>query len=493
MLSFQVASANIKTPSMTIPFKYTAMPEQRERLRAQMTRLTLADLLERVKVEERVVAMARERKRAVIMRFQWLPADVHKSGLSGNQILSYFERKFVGKVLAPVIYAAMSDKKTVIEEGNEKATAANTGPATEGREDDDLMRDLDRCVGGEGHASSDEEDGADDADATEARKRARQTDGDREEGLSDEEEEILRDLSRRLANEEGEEESNESRRETLSSGAKTPEPHGDEGFDELPSIESDEDNEREEDLSASPSPTVAASMEEPAAAARRNAVLTMPLNKARNLISVSDYVYDVEEEKWCELTLAFPVSRRSLDVSNVLRKACEKAIVREVKGIRRAFLGKNEKGEHTLTTEGANIEAMFAYDSILNLNRLSCNNVHDVAKYYGVEAANRTIVREIVNVFSAYGIGVDKRHLTLIADYMTFDGQYKPFNRHGIANNPSPLQQMTFETAIGFLRSASLAAKTDTLDSPSSCIVVGKPCHGGTTSFGLVQDLRAGL
>ena len=34
---------------------------------------------------------------------------------------------------------------------------------------------------------------------------------------------------------------------------------------------------------------------------------------------------------------------------------------------------------------------------------------------------------------------------SLIADYMTSDGSYKPFNRIGMENNPSPLQQMTFE------------------------------------------------
>ena len=70
-------------------------------------------------------------------------------------------------------------------------------------------------------------------------------------------------------------------------------------------------------------------------------------------------------------------------------------------------------------------------------------------RYYGIEAANRTIVSEIVNVFMAYGIRVNPRHLSLVANYMTFDGVYKPFNRIGIDNNPSPLQQMTFETAIG--------------------------------------------
>ena len=49
---------------------------------------------------------------------------------------------------------------------------------------------------------------------------------------------------------------------------------------------------------------------------------------------------------------------------------------------------------------------------------------------------------------------MDYRHLSLIADYMTFEGSYKPFNRNGISSNTSPLQKMTFETSMNFLKSA---------------------------------------
>jgi DNA-directed RNA polymerase I subunit RPA1 len=34
-----------------------------------------------------------------------------------------------------------------------------------------------------------------------------------------------------------------------------------------------------------------------------------------------------------------------------------------------------------------------------------------VVRYYGIEAAYRTIVREVKNVFAVYGIDVDYRHL----------------------------------------------------------------------------------
>ncbi len=65
-------------------------------------------------------------------------------------------------------------------------------------------------------------------------------------------------------------------------------------------------------------------------------------------------------------------------------------------------------------------------------------------------------MQEIQNVFAAYGIHVDYRHLSLIADYMTFEGEYKAFNRMGIESNASPLQKMTFETTMHFLKQATI-------------------------------------
>ena len=60
------------------------------------------------------------------------------------------------------------------------------------------------------------------------------------------------------------------------------------------------------------------------------------------------------------------------------------------------------------------------------------------------------------SVFAVYGIEVSRRHLSLVADYMTFTGEIQAFNRGAMANNASPLQKMTFETTIAFMREALL-------------------------------------
>ncbi|KAF6105568.1 RNA polymerase I subunit A [Phyllostomus discolor] len=136
------------------------------------------------------------------------------------------------------------------------------------------------------------------------------------------------------------------------------------------------------------------------------------------------------------------------------------AVIYATKGITRCLLNettttKNEK-ELVLNTEGINLPEMFKYAEVLDLRRLYSNDIHAMASTYGIEAALRVIEKEIKDVFAVYGIAVDPRHLSLVADYMCFEGVYKPLNRFGIRSNSSPLQQMTFETSFQFLKQATM-------------------------------------
>lgn len=95
------------------------------------------------------------------------------------------------------------------------------------------------------------------------------------------------------------------------------------------------------------------------------------------------------------------------------------------------------------------------------------------------------------NVFKVYGITVDARHLLLIADYMTFDGTFKPLSRRGMEASASPLQQMSFESSVKFLQDATISGRNENLDAPSSRLMVGRPCKSGTGAFSLLFKLNA--
>ena len=155
------------------------------------------------------------------------------------------------------------------------------------------------------------------------------------------------------------------------------------------------------------------------------------------------------------------------------------AVVHQVPRIKRAFVvtPKSDDEDILIKTDGVNINAMFDYADVLDLNRLYCNDIHAVVEHYGVEAASRVIVKvlrfytssprsignvylqpiqEVNNVFKVYGITVDPRHLSLVASFMTSGGGYRAFSRVGMADCTSPLQQMTYETATEFLKNATL-------------------------------------
>lgn len=71
-------------------------------------------------------------------------------------------------------------------------------------------------------------------------------------------------------------------------------------------------------------------------------------------------------------------------------------------------------------TDGVNFAGAWAHSDICNVHAITTNDIHAMLTTYGVEAARATIMREVQSVFSAYGIGVDPRHLSLIADFMTY-------------------------------------------------------------------------
>lgn len=58
----------------------------------------------------------------------------------------------------------------------------------------------------------------------------------------------------------------------------------------------------------------------------------------------------------------------------------------------------------------------------IDLAKIYTNDIAAVLANYGVEAARAAIMQEIAGVFGVYGINVDPRHLSLIADYMVIFG-----------------------------------------------------------------------
>uniref|UniRef100_A0A8C2Y7P2 DNA-directed RNA polymerase subunit n=1 Tax=Coturnix japonica TaxID=93934 RepID=A0A8C2Y7P2_COTJA len=454
-----VASANIKTPMMSVPVLNTKKARKKvKQLKKQLTRVCLAEVLQKIELEESLHLKNKENcHRLYKIRFCFLPHECYEEEkcVKPRYILHFMETRFF-KIFLEAIKRKRAKMSSFTEVSTRKATckdlegAQNNQEAPEGEEEENIV-----------DAEPDEGDG----DATEAKMRRNQ-----EEEVDYESEE---ENGEENAAENPEDEEAESEKEEKAQDADEEDQNGADGNDSQQlSFMSQTKKERDKLLKS--------------AEVRVNAVLN-------SHPSIQDYTFDTEHELWCEVSLALPLMKVYFDISSLLLSLTRNTVIHEVKGITRCLLNEstNEKGEKELIlqTEGINLAELFRYSDILDLNRLYSNDIHAMANNYGIESALRVVIKEIKDVFAVYGIEVDPRHLSLVADYMCFEGVYKPMNRFGIQSSSSPLQQMTFETSYKFLKEATMMGAHDELRSPSACLVLGKVVKGGTGLFDLKQPL----
>ncbi|KAH6708047.1 hypothetical protein VD0002_g6163 [Verticillium dahliae] len=214
---------------------------------------------------------------------------------------------------------------------------------------------------------------------------------------------------------------------------------------------------------------------------------------------VTRFRSDEVSGKWCEFTLEFDANTPKLLLLDIVQAAVKKTVVQELPGVGACTLvfdhkvtdpetGK-EKDVPAIHTSGANLRIMQKYSDYINPNKTTTNDIAAVLDVYGVEACRSNIVLELGNVFGGHGISVDNRHLNLIADYMTRNGGYTPFNRNGLRGNVSPFTKMSFETTLAFLKDAVLDGDWDDLTTPSSRLVMGRLGKTGTGAFDVLTKL----
>jgi DNA-directed RNA polymerase I subunit RPA1 len=199
------------------------------------------------------------------------------------------------------------------------------------------------------------------------------------------------------------------------------------------------------------------------------------------------------KEGWVELMLVYPASARRLLMVQLAEEAAANVSVRVTKDIANAYAIQTElDGQERVAvqTEGVNFGEAWQLGSAVDCSEIMSNDVFSILMTYGVEAARRSIVSEIVGVFNVYGINVNLRHLSLIADAMTRSGDYIPMNRLGMNHCASPLLQMSFETTCTFLSRAADEGLADSMESPSARIVLGKVPKLGTGAFDLLTPVE---
>jgi DNA-directed RNA polymerase subunit A" len=137
-------------------------------------------------------------------------------------------------------------------------------------------------------------------------------------------------------------------------------------------------------------------------------------------------------------------------------------------------------------TEGSNLAEVLEMPEV-DSKRTTTNNIVEISTVLGVEAARSSIINEASRTLEEQGLTVDIRHIMLVADMMTNDGDVKAIGRHGISGRKSSvLARAAFEITSTHLLRAGTTGETDGLSGVAENIIVGQPVTVGTGAVDLI-------
>jgi DNA-directed RNA polymerase subunit A" len=166
--------------------------------------------------------------------------------------------------------------------------------------------------------------------------------------------------------------------------------------------------------------------------------------------------------------------------------------IKGVVGIRRALI-RREKDEYVIYTEGSNLDGVLEIPGVDGV-RTTTNSVFEIYRVYGVEAARAALIHETNRTLAEQGLGVDIRHLMLVADVMTNEGDIRAIGRHGISGKKtSVLARAAFEITAAHLLRAAIIGEVDELKGVAENIIVGQPITLGTGAVNLVYRPLPGV
>ncbi len=180
-----------------------------------------------------------------------------------------------------------------------------------------------------------------------------------------------------------------------------------------------------------------------------------------------------------------------------LKKASERFLKRHiagVSGIIRVTVEKvynDELGEEewVIYTAGSSLKDVLQFEGV-DPTRTTTNDIFEIYRVLGIEAARSAIINEIKEVMEEQGLDVDYRHVMLLADMMTRDGVIRQAGRYGIvAVRDSVLAKAAFEITIPVLVEASVSGDKDYLRGPTENIIVGSRIPSGTGSVEIYMEV----
>jgi len=147
-----------------------------------------------------------------------------------------------------------------------------------------------------------------------------------------------------------------------------------------------------------------------------------------------------------------------------------------------------QKKQWVLETEGTNLLEVLSCPGV-DATRTHSNSIVEIFEVLGIEAVRKALLQELRAVISFDGSYVNYRHLSILADVMTFRGHFLAITRHGInRSGKGALMRCSFEETVDMLTEAASFAEVDHLYGISENIMLANLPPLGTGSFDLLLN-----
>ena len=172
-------------------------------------------------------------------------------------------------------------------------------------------------------------------------------------------------------------------------------------------------------------------------------------------------------------------------------KKIDKVILRKVPDSMVFSDGNYVKRESwVLDTVGTNLMEIMSLDFIDKYRTFS-NDIVEIYKTLGIEAARQSIYDELADVIEFDGTYINYHHLSMLCDRMTATLKMVSIFRHGINNdNVGPIAKASFEETPEMFMRAAKHAELDIMRGVSSNVMCGQEGYFGTNSFNVVLDMK---
>lgn len=185
------------------------------------------------------------------------------------------------------------------------------------------------------------------------------------------------------------------------------------------------------------------------------------------------------------------VKGKEIGLNELLRmkQSLKEIYVKGIKGITQVLPVKREK-EFMIVTAGTNLKEILKHENVDSTRTIS-NDIKEIAKILGVEAAREAVIYEVRKVIETQGLDIDVRHIMLVADAICMSGSIKGITRYGIVREKSSvLAKASFETPIKHIIEASIAGELDPLSSVVENVMLNQPVPVGTGLPGLITKIK---